>query len=81
MSYAEKKEHDRLVKKAERKVKDAEENIAAIEDEIKKIEEELATGNNGNPDIYESHSALQKKLENAMSIWEMATMELEEISQ
>ena len=81
MSYAEKKEHDRMIKKAQRKVKDAEEDIAVIEAEIKIIEELLATGDACNPDIYENHSALQKKLENAMSIWEIATMELEEITQ
>lgn len=80
MSYAEKKEHDRMIKKAERKVKDAEEDIAAIEAEIKQIEELLAAGNMDDPDIYEKHSGLHKKLENAMSIWEIATMELEEIS-
>lgn len=81
MSYAEKKERDRMIKKAQRKVKDAEEDIAAIESEIKKIEELLASANTDDPAIYENHSALQKKLENAMSVWEIATMELEEITQ
>ncbi len=43
-SYAERKEHERLVRKAEKKVKDAEAAIAALESELKEIESKLAEG-------------------------------------
>lgn len=79
ISYAEKKEKDRLIKKAQRKVKDAEDEISALEAQLKNIEDKLAVDNGNDPAIYEQHSAIQKKLENAMSIWEISNLELEEI--
>ena len=42
-----------------------------------------ATISAGNPpaDIYDRHAAATKALENAMSLWELAGMELEELKQ
>ncbi len=77
LSYEEKKERDRAVNRAEKKVKDAEAEIAAIEAEIAALEAELASGNPQSPDVYDRHAALGKKLDNAMSLWELASMELD----
>lgn len=50
--------------------------------QIKEIESTLADGGTGLPaDIYERHSELNKKLDNAMSLWEIACSELEAIKQ
>ena len=76
MTYAEKKEYEKLVRKAEKKVKDAEADISGIEAEIKEIEDRLSAGETDN-ELYTRHAELQKKLENAMSLWELASMELE----
>ncbi len=80
ISYAERKERDKIVKKAQRKVKDAEMQITELENEIKNIEDKLAEGNAADSSIYDTHMALQKKLDNAMSIWELATIELDELN-
>ena len=50
---------------------DAEAEIAAIEKEISEVEAQIALGNIENA-IFENHANLQKKLENAMSVWELA---------
>ncbi len=78
-SYAERKEHERLVRKAEKKVKDAEAAIAALESELKEIEGKLAEGSSDET-LYKKHGDIQKSLENAMSVWELASMELESIN-
>ncbi len=78
LSYTEQRERDKLIKKAERKVKDAEENIGAVEKEIADVESLIAAGDITG-DIFDRHAALQKKLDNAMSLWEIAGMELDEL--
>ncbi len=79
LSYAEQREHDKLVRRAEKKVKDAEAEIAAIEAEIAEIEAKIAAGET-EVDIFNHHQQANKRLENAMSLWELASMELENIS-
>lgn len=78
-SYAEQKEHEKLVRRARKKVEEAETEITAIESQISDIEAKMAIGEY-NETLISNHSALQKKLENAMSVWELATIELEDIS-
>ncbi len=78
LSYTEQRERDKLIKKAERKVKDAEDNIGAVEKEIAEVESLIAAGEIAG-DIFDRHASLQKKLDNAMSLWEIAGMELDEL--
>lgn len=78
MSYAEQKEREKLVRKARKKVEEAEAEIAAIESQIKALEERFAAGESGD-DLYKEHAALTKKLENAMSLWELAVMEADSL--
>ena len=74
---AEQRERDKMLKRAERKVKDAEEEIARIEQEIADVEARISAGE-VEPEIFDTHAALNKKLDNAMSLWELATIELED---
>ncbi len=78
LSYAEQREREKAVKRAAKRVEDAETQIAELEARIAAIEAEIAAGNTP-PDIYDRHAAATKELENAMSLWELAGMELEEL--
>ncbi len=79
VTYAALREQSKLIKRAEKKVAESESEIARIEDEIAALEVKMNEGyTTENADIFTQHAALQKKLDNAMSLWEIATMELEE---
>ena len=74
--YDEKKERERLFRKAEKKLAEAEKVVESLEIELSDIEAKLASGTNDN-DLFLRHGDVKKKLENAMSEWELAGMELE----
>ncbi len=79
LTYEEKKERDRAINRAKKRVAEAEADIARIEGEIAALEATLASGAPQQPDVYDRHAALHKKLDNAMSVWELAQMELDEL--
>ncbi|MDE6460387.1 MAG: ABC-F family ATP-binding cassette domain-containing protein, partial [Paramuribaculum sp.] len=79
MSYADQKEREKIVKRARKKVSDAENQITEIETQIAELEEKFAAGETGD-ELYAMHADLNKRLENAMSVWELASMELENLS-
>ncbi|MDE7153510.1 MAG: ABC-F family ATP-binding cassette domain-containing protein [Muribaculaceae bacterium] len=78
MSYAEQREQQKMLKRARKKVEDAEAEIASIEAAIADAEKQMAEGRTDN-EIIAQHTSLNKKLENAMSIWELATEEFESL--
>ena len=78
LSYAEQRERDKALRRAQKKVEEAEAEITRLEGEIASIEAEIAAGNTP-ADIYDRHAAATKAVENAMSLWELAGMELEEL--
>ena len=78
LSYAEQRELEKAIRRARKKVEDAEADIASIEQQIADIEAQIANGNIDG-DIFERHAATQKQLENAMSMWELASMEYDEL--
>ncbi|MDE6371686.1 MAG: ATP-binding cassette domain-containing protein, partial [Duncaniella sp.] len=78
VTYAQQREHEKLVRKARKKVEEAEAEVARMEKTVADIEAEIAAGNPP-ADIYERHAAATKQLEHAMSMWELAGLELEEI--
>lgn len=80
LSYAEQKERARMLAKAEKNVKTAETNIETLETRQKEIEEKLSAGDSS-AEILEEYASIGKELENAMSVWELAQMELEELNQ
>ena len=77
-SYAEKKEFEKQIRKAERLVKGAEAKVSQLEAELKVVEDKLAAGATDN-DLFERHGEVSKSLDAAMSEWEDATMELENL--
>ena len=77
-SYAEKKEFEKQIRKAERLVKDAEAKVSQLEAELKVVEDKLAAGATDN-DLFERHGEVSKSLDAAMSEWEDDTMELENL--
>ncbi len=77
-SYAEKKEFEKQIRKAERLVKDAEAKVSQLEAELKVVEDKLAAGATDN-DLFERHGEVSKSLDAAMSEWDDATMELENL--
>lgn len=79
-SYAEQREHEKAVRRARKKVEDAEADVARLEAEVKAIEDRLNAGEVSD-EIFAQHAAATKNLENAMSVWELATMELDDMTQ
>lgn len=80
LSYAEQKERARMLAKAEKNVKTAESNIETLETRQKEIEEKLSAGDSST-EILEEYASIGKELENAMSVWELAQMELEDLNE
>lgn len=78
-SYAEQREHDKAVRRARKKVEEAESEVASREAAVKAIEDELASGS-PTPDVYDRHAAAVKALENAMSVWELASLDLDALT-
>ena len=78
-SYAEQREHDKAVRRARKKGEEAEAEVASREAAVKAIEDELASGS-PTPDVYDRHAAAVKALENAMSVWELASLDLDALT-
>lgn len=78
LSYAEQRERDKIVRRAEKKVSEAEAEVSRLEAELAEVEQAIANGETAN-DIFTRHQEVSKQLENAMSLWELASMELDEL--
>lgn len=78
LSYAEQRERDKMLRKASRKVEEAEAEISAIEADIASIEADIAAGK-VEGDIFDRHARRNRDLETAMSLWELASQELDEL--
>lgn len=80
ISYQERKERTRMLRKAEKDVADAEAQIALLEEKQTALEGRLANGES-DAELLSDYDDTSKKLENAMSVWELAAAELEELQQ
>ena len=78
LSYAEQKERDKVVKKAEKAVKIAEEKISSLESREMELESKLSAGD-ASKDVLEEYDTIVRDLENAMSAWENAQEELDDL--
>ncbi len=78
LSYAEQREREKAVKRASKRVAEAEAEVSRREEEIAAIEAEMAEGRSDS-EILARHAAATKELENAMSVWELAQMELDSL--
>ncbi len=80
ISYQERKERTRMLRKAEKNVADAEAQIALLEEKQTALEGRLANGES-DAELLSDYDDTSKKLENAMSVWELAAAELEKLQQ
>lgn len=74
LSYAEQRERDKMLRRAAKKVEEAEAAVAQAEQEIADIEARIAAGETAG-DIFELHARKTRDLETAMSLWELAEQE------
>ena len=79
LTYAEQRERDKMLKRSAKKVEEAEAEISRIEAEMAATEARIATGE-VEGDIFDRHAKLNRDLENAMSLWEIASQDHEELS-
>lgn len=78
LSYTEQKERQRMVKRADKEVKDAEQKIAEMEQKIAEMEQRMSAGES-DAELLSEYADAQKRLENEMSIWELAQQKLDEL--
>ena len=78
INYAEQREREKMVKRAAKKVQGAENEITRLESEVADIEAQLAAGN-VEGDILDRYSKTKRDLDNAMSVWELASQEHDDL--
>ncbi len=79
--YRARRERDKMLKYARRRVEEAEAEVSRLEGEIAAIEQQLAQATEApDPAVYDRHAALTRQLENAMSVWELASTELDTLA-
>ena len=78
LSYAEQKERARMLSRAEKALAKSEKDVEDLEEKMAAVEAKIASGD-ASSETLGAYQSLQQKLENAMSVWEMAQMELDEI--
>lgn len=76
LTYAEQRERDKTKKRLAKKVAEAEAEVSRLEAEQKAVEDKLAAGD-ASAEVLEEHASATRRLENAMSVWELAVMDLE----
>jgi ATP-binding cassette subfamily F protein 3 len=82
LSYAEQKEFNKKLKKAERMVENCEVTISETESAISILEAQMATPEGAaDMSLYERHQKLKQALDKAMEEWEVASEELENLKQ
>ena len=79
LSYMEQKERDKMLRKAQKQIADKETEIQNLEIELAEIEKVLSAGGDIEQSIFQKYSDVQKQLETAMSYWELACQEYEEL--
>ncbi|MBR1519652.1 MAG: ABC-F family ATP-binding cassette domain-containing protein [Bacteroidaceae bacterium] len=80
LSYAEQKEHNKLIKKAEKAVEAAEQKVTNLEEQITAIETQLATPEGASDTaLFTKYGELKNQLAEAEDEWTEASMKLEEL--
>lgn len=80
LSYAEQREQEKLLRKAEKAIKTAEEKITELEVKQSAIEGQIADGN-ASSEVLKAYTDIADQLEKAMTEWELAQQELDELKQ
>ena len=79
LSYAQQKEQEKLLKRARKNVEKALEQVDALEKRQKELEDRLSMGD-ASPDVLSEYDAIAKKIDNAMSVYELAEQELDALT-
>ncbi len=80
LSYEEKKEYDKKVRKAERLVQGLEEEISKAEADIEAMDEKMSDpGNIDDQSLFFSYERRRKELDRLMADWELALSDLESL--
>ncbi|MDE6527866.1 MAG: hypothetical protein K2L78_02310, partial [Muribaculaceae bacterium] len=78
LTYAEQREREKMLRRATKKVEEAEAKVGQAEQEIARIEARISAGETEG-DIFEQHQTKTREMETAMSLWELASQELDEL--
>jgi len=82
VSFAERKELNKSIKKAENTVEEAEKSVSRLESELEDLSQKLEdTENSNDHSLFENYQKTQKELENKMEEWEQAHQELEKLEE
>ena len=82
LSYAEQKERNKVLRKAENAVKNAEAEIEKLEKELAEVEQSLAAPEGASDtSLFEKHGKIKKMIDDAVSKWEEASEELERLTE
>ena len=77
LSYEQKKEQEKLLRKLRKAVESIEEELAKVEAEIAAYDARFATATEYNADDYAKYDALKQRYDSLMHEWEKASYELE----
>ena len=77
MSYEQKKEQEKLLRKLRKAVESVEEELAKVEAEIAAYDKRFAEATEYNADDYAKYDALKSRYDQLMHEWEKASYELE----
>ncbi|MBQ2364683.1 MAG: ABC-F family ATP-binding cassette domain-containing protein [Alistipes sp.] len=77
LSYEQKKEQEKLLRKLRKAVESIEEELAKVESEIATFDARFATATEYNADDYASYNLLKERYDHLMHEWEKASYELE----
>ena len=77
LSYEQKKEQEKLIRKLRKAVESVEEELAKIEKEIADYDARFAVATEYNADDYAKYNALKERYDHLMHEWEKASYELE----
>ena len=80
LSYAEQRERDKAMRRAAKKVEEAEIAVASMEEKLAQVEAKISAGD-VSPQVFNDHAEITKGLENAMSMWELAQMDFDELKE
>lgn len=78
LSYKEQKEREKMLRKARSEVKRAEDEIETLETKQSELENEMANGV-ADESLFNKYAEIKKESEMAMSRWELAQQQLEEL--
>ncbi|MBQ2992527.1 MAG: ABC-F family ATP-binding cassette domain-containing protein [Alistipes sp.] len=81
LSYEQKKEQEKLVRKHRKAVENIETELGAVEQQIAEWDAKFATATEYNADDYKQYDALKQQYDHLMHEWEKASYELEMVEE